>query len=112
LILILDSKIQYFHYLFYNSLIAQRIPGEGKKMINRSEETLFKEALLSLNVLERQVELQKIYIEMLQKGNCDREETVRKLSELSVDTLCQAGIEYALIDSFMVSERKAKQEAK
>lgn len=77
----------------------------------KSEETLFKEAVLSLNVLERQVELQKIYIDLIQKGDCDREATVRKLSELSADTLCQAGIQYALIDSFMVSERKAKQDA-
>ncbi len=77
-------------------------------MTNRSEETLFKEALLSLNVMERQVELQRLYIEMLQKCDCDREETVRKLSELSADTLCQAGIQYALVDSFLASEIKAK----
>jgi len=86
---------------------------KGKKLMNpKSEETLFKETLLSLNVLEHQVELQRLYIDSIQKGEEDREETVRKLSELSADTLCQAGIEYALIDSFMVSERKAKQEAK
>lgn len=77
----------------------------------KSQETLFKEAVLSLNVLERQVELQKIYINLLQNGDCDREETIKKLSALSADTLCQAGIEYALIDSFMVSERMAKQDA-
>lgn len=77
----------------------------------KSQETLFKEALLSLNVLERQVALQKIYIDLLQNGDCDRKDTVRKLSALSADTLCQAGIEYALIDSFMVSEKKVKEDA-
>lgn len=81
-------------------------------MLNsQSQETLFKEVWLSLTVMERQVELQRLYIDQIKNGDCDREETVRKLSELSADTLCQAGIEYALIDSFVCSERIAKQEA-